>query len=151
MELGDHRSTADAKIALFRSFFRGRDDVYPRRFESQQTGKSGYAPACANEWVRGILLAVDFDGQGWVERWVEHGEAPERVVAVKPDSGAPMLTHPLCVWPKTAQHTGNGSIRDAASSFVCKAPDWNLYRASSGISLRASSAARSRRRRAYWA
>src|SRR5216117_916733 len=43
-----------AKIALFRSLFRGRDDVYARRFESRKTGKSGYAPACANEWIRGI-------------------------------------------------------------------------------------------------
>ena len=47
-------SPAAAKIALFRSLFRGREDVYPRRFESLRTGKSGYAPACANEWVRGI-------------------------------------------------------------------------------------------------
>ena len=45
---------AEAKIALFRSLFRGREDVYPRRFENRRTGKSGYAPACANEWVRGI-------------------------------------------------------------------------------------------------
>ena len=50
----DRHSAASAKIALFRSLFRGRDDVYPRRFESRKTGKSGYAPACANEWVRGI-------------------------------------------------------------------------------------------------
>ncbi len=49
-----HLSSSDEKIALFRSLFRGRDDVYPRRFESRKTGKSGYAPACANEWVRGI-------------------------------------------------------------------------------------------------
>src|SRR5437870_4815082 len=47
-------SAADAKIRLFRSLFRGREDVYPRRFESRKTGKSGYAPACGNEWVRGI-------------------------------------------------------------------------------------------------
>src|SRR5438876_12119870 len=47
-------SPPQAKIALFRSLFRGRDDVYPRRFESRKTGKSGDAPACANEWVRGI-------------------------------------------------------------------------------------------------
>jgi len=43
-----------AKIALFRSLFRGREDVYPRRFESRKTGKSGYAPACGNEWVPGV-------------------------------------------------------------------------------------------------
>jgi superfamily II DNA or RNA helicase/very-short-patch-repair endonuclease len=50
----DQTSSPEAKIALFRSLFRGRDDVYPRRFESRKTGRSGYAPACANEWVRGV-------------------------------------------------------------------------------------------------
>lgn len=50
----DQTSSADAKIALFRSLFRGREDVYPRRFESRKTGRSGYAPACANEWIRGV-------------------------------------------------------------------------------------------------
>jgi hypothetical protein len=47
-------SSEDDKIALFRSLFRGREDVYPRRFESAKTGRSGYQPACQNEWVRGI-------------------------------------------------------------------------------------------------
>lgn len=37
-------STAE-KIALFRRLFRGRADVYPVRWESKTTGKSGYAPA----------------------------------------------------------------------------------------------------------
>jgi superfamily II DNA or RNA helicase/very-short-patch-repair endonuclease len=50
----DRTSPSYAKIGLFRSLFRGREDLYPRRFESRKTGKSGYAPACANEWVRGI-------------------------------------------------------------------------------------------------
>lgn len=50
----DRTSSSEAKIALFRSLFRGRDDVSSRRFESRKTGRSGYAPACANEWVRGI-------------------------------------------------------------------------------------------------
>ena len=49
-----HRSPVTEKIALFRSLFRGREDVYPRRFESRRTGKTGYQPVCANEWVRGI-------------------------------------------------------------------------------------------------
>lgn len=47
-------SSPAEKITLFRSLFRGREDVYPRRFESRKTGKAGYAPACANEWVRGV-------------------------------------------------------------------------------------------------
>lgn len=42
------------KVALFRSLFRGRDDVFPRRWDNSKTGKAGYAPACRNEWVRGI-------------------------------------------------------------------------------------------------
>jgi superfamily II DNA or RNA helicase/very-short-patch-repair endonuclease len=50
----DHLSPPDAKIALFRTLFRGRDDVYARRFESRQTGKSGYSPACSNEWASGV-------------------------------------------------------------------------------------------------
>lgn len=53
-ELIDRLSPPEAKIALFRSLFRGRDDVYPRRFENRTTGKSGYQPACANEWARGV-------------------------------------------------------------------------------------------------
>lgn len=53
--IGIHnRSPPEARIALFRSLFRGRDDVYPQRFESHRTGKTGYSPACGNEWVRGI-------------------------------------------------------------------------------------------------
>src|SRR6266496_4111441 len=47
-------ASAEAKIKLFRSFFRGREDVYPRRFESRKTGRAGYQPACGNEWVRGV-------------------------------------------------------------------------------------------------
>jgi hypothetical protein len=47
-------SPAAEKIALFRSLFRGRDDVFPRRWRNHKTGKTGYAPACRNEWVRDV-------------------------------------------------------------------------------------------------
>lgn len=46
-------STAQ-KVALFRRLFRGRTDVFPIRWEGKSSGKSGYAPACANEWVAGV-------------------------------------------------------------------------------------------------
>ncbi|MDZ7615405.1 MAG: restriction endonuclease subunit R, partial [Patescibacteria group bacterium] len=49
----DRYSPSDAKIALFRSLFRGRDDVYASRFETR-AGKSGYQPACVHQWVRGL-------------------------------------------------------------------------------------------------
>src|ERR1700719_1113906 len=61
-------SSSDEKIALFRSLFRGREDVYPRRFESRKTGKSGYAPACANEWVRGICEKPRIKCAEWPHR-----------------------------------------------------------------------------------
>ena len=48
------RSPVEAKIALFRLLFRGREDVYPRRFDNSKTGRAGYAPVCGNEWARGI-------------------------------------------------------------------------------------------------
>lgn len=41
------------KIALFRSLFRGREDVYAVRWQSRQ-GKAGYSPVCAHEWQPGI-------------------------------------------------------------------------------------------------
>ncbi len=49
-----NQSSQEAKISLFRSLFRGREDVYPKRFESLKTGKAGYQPVCRNEWVSGI-------------------------------------------------------------------------------------------------
>ena len=48
------QSPEDEKITLFRSLFKGREDVYPKRFESLKSGKSGYQPSCRNEWLRGI-------------------------------------------------------------------------------------------------
>ena len=49
-----NRSAQEAKVALFRSLFRGREDVYARRFESLKTGKKGYQPVCRNEWISGV-------------------------------------------------------------------------------------------------
>src|SRR2546426_1807822 len=44
-------ATSSEKVALFRSMFRGREDVYPKLWTNVKTGRKGYAPACANEWV----------------------------------------------------------------------------------------------------
>lgn len=49
-----NESSKEEKIALFRSLFRGREDVFPRRFESAKSGKSGYQPECRNQWIRGL-------------------------------------------------------------------------------------------------
>ena len=47
-------SSSSAKVALFRRLFAGREDVFPIRWENRKAGKGGYAPACANEWVKGV-------------------------------------------------------------------------------------------------
>ncbi len=48
------RLSTDEKVALFRRLFRGRTDVYPVRWEGKTSAKSGYSPACANEWRTGV-------------------------------------------------------------------------------------------------
>jgi len=47
-------STAAEKITLFRQLFAGRADVFPVRWENSKTDRTGYAPACANEWMKGV-------------------------------------------------------------------------------------------------
>lgn len=49
-----HSSSTDDKVDLFMSLFRGRDDVYAKRWYSVKTEKSGYQPVCLNEWERGL-------------------------------------------------------------------------------------------------
>lgn len=46
--------SAERKVALFASLFRGRKDVFPLRWENKGKSRSGWAPRCSNEWVRGV-------------------------------------------------------------------------------------------------
>jgi len=48
------RFSTHEKVALFRRLFRGRTDVYPIRWESKTTAKTGYSPARINEWRAGV-------------------------------------------------------------------------------------------------
>src|SRR5258706_7773530 len=49
IEVVSHVSDSKAKIALFRSLFRGREDVYAIRWESPD-GRSGYMPKADRDW-----------------------------------------------------------------------------------------------------
>lgn len=52
---GPQINTAEGRVALFASLFRGRPDVFATRWESRtQPGRSGWAPKCANEWRPGV-------------------------------------------------------------------------------------------------
>lgn len=45
--------SSQEKVALFRSLFRGREDIFPKLWTSR-AGKKGYSPACTNDWVSGV-------------------------------------------------------------------------------------------------
>jgi len=46
----NQKSGTNEKIRLFMSLFRGRDDVFARRWYSPKSDKGGYQPVCKNEW-----------------------------------------------------------------------------------------------------
>lgn len=48
----DADSPADAKIALFRALFVGREDVYARRWVSRKSGRTGWSPAEDNPFEK---------------------------------------------------------------------------------------------------
>jgi feruloyl esterase len=57
-----------------------------------------------------------------LQRWVEEGIAPERIIATKyvddlPSEGIQM-TRPICPFPRVPRYSGKGDTNDAAS-FVC--------------------------------
>jgi feruloyl esterase len=62
-----------------------------------------------------------FDMVSALEQWVEHGVAPDRIVATHATGGVITRSRPLCPYPQVAVYTGTGST-DTASSFVCRAP-----------------------------
>lgn len=45
-----YKLSSQEKIDLFRSLFKGRSDVFARRWHNKTSGKAGYQPVCKNEW-----------------------------------------------------------------------------------------------------
>jgi hypothetical protein len=63
------------------------------------------------------------DLQAALERWVEHGVAPNRIIATKytddaPDTRTIRLTRPLCPYPQVPRYRGRGDPNDERS-FTC--------------------------------
>jgi hypothetical protein len=61
----------------------------------------------------------DVDWAVLIRRWVEHGEAPSRIVARKLRDMQVVRTHPLCAYPMMARYNGTGSTDDAVA-FTCR-------------------------------
>ena len=65
-----------------------------------------------------------------LERWVENGTAPEKIVASHVTNGVVDRTRPLCPYPQIAVYLGSGST-DEAANFACMAPGDDSKRPSS--------------------
>lgn len=50
----NNSSDSVAKVRLFMSLFKGRGDVYAKRWENPKKGTAGYSPVCLNLWQTGI-------------------------------------------------------------------------------------------------
>ena len=61
-----------------------------------------------------------FDMVSALEQWVEHGKAPDRIIASHSTNGVVDRTRPLCPYPQVAVYKGTGST-DEAANFECKA------------------------------
>jgi feruloyl esterase len=62
-----------------------------------------------------------FDQMTAIQDWVEHGKAPEVMIASHAANGTVDRTRPLCAYPKVAKYKGSGSTDDAAN-FTCALP-----------------------------
>ena len=102
---------------------------FARLFMVPNMAHCGGGPA-TNSFAAGMLTAIT--------NWVEHDEAPQRIVAVNTDTVAPFPsgglfdprvaqnfptggTRPLCPYPKQSRYKGSGATNDAAN-FACVSP-----------------------------
>ena len=82
-----------------------------RLFMAPGMGHCGGGPGPnAAEWLTAL------------EQWVEHGLAPDQIVASHSTNGEVDRTRPLCPYPQVARYTGTGST-DAAANFACVEPE----------------------------
>jgi feruloyl esterase len=61
-----------------------------------------------------------FDMVTALEQWIEHGNAPDQIIAARSTNNVVDRTRPLCPDPQNAVYKGAGSI-DEAANFVCRA------------------------------
>lgn len=118
-------SSTPQKVELFRGLFRAREDVFARRWENEKTGKAGYAPACRNEWVRGVcgkprVKCGECPNQAFV-RLDDHvlrahltGQAPEDAKKAFTAGVYPMLPDETC-WFLAVDFDKKCWMRDVAA------------------------------------
>lgn len=111
-------------IAYFEGLKRANPDAseFARLFMVPGMGHCSGGPGATN-FSFAMDSDADHDAVLALQRWVEEGRAPDRIVATRytertPASGVAM-TRPLCSWPRVPTYTGKGSTDDAAN-FECR-------------------------------
>ena len=124
------------RVALFRSLFRGREDVFARRWYSKNTDKGGYQPVCINEWRRGVCDKKkhkcaecpnrNFAPLGYYDIY-RHLEGKKEdssdvigLYAIMPDNNCAFLCTDFD--DKSCEH----GYKDDVLAFVGVCKDWNL-------------------------
>ena len=73
------------------------------------------------------VVDAEHDLMKALERWVEQGVAPEKIIASHYVDGDPargvQFERPLCPYPQVARYDGRGKPSDAAS-FACRQDNW---------------------------
>ncbi|MBB5685937.1 tannase/feruloyl esterase family alpha/beta hydrolase [Sphingobium boeckii] len=103
----------------------------------QRTARLFTLPGTAHCGMAGVGPA-NFDAMGALESWVEHGAAPNALLARQNDpkttivtmgkvdwSKPAIRTMPLCKFPEMARYKGAGDVKDAAN-WACKAGDTSM-------------------------
>jgi hypothetical protein len=88
--------TAEQRIELFRSLFRGRDDVYAIRWENAD-GRSGYMPKADRDW-KSYLRAKDKD-----RKKVDRQTRKFRPLTQDVVRGHLVGDHTVGIYPRTTQ------------------------------------------------
>ncbi len=65
--------------------------------------------------------ASEVDWISVISDWVEHGKAPDKLIAKKTESGSTFMSRPLYAYPKFAIYKGSGDP-NSAESFGPKNP-----------------------------
>jgi len=126
----------EERVSLFRSLFRGREDVFARRWTSPATGKCGYRPVCINEWRHGICdkkksKCTDCPNRSfapltyqYVYEHLEGKKEDERDVvgmyAIMPDNSCAFLCTDFD--DKSCKH----GYKDDVKAFVGVCKDWDV-------------------------
>jgi feruloyl esterase len=102
-----------------------RTQQFYRLFLAPGVGHCGGGPGPNQFGQAGGGGDAEHDLVAALERWVEKGVPPTRVVARKfvddDKTKGVAMTRPLCPFPQVAHYQGTGDVKDAAN-FVCKAP-----------------------------